>query len=175
MGQIAVLQAQQRQQRKQQQEHMFQTQLMLQAASAAVIHSPQPESANGSGTSEIAALKAQLAERDRQLAMTQQRQVTRAEPNTPQPRQAPPRPAPKASFEHSSAYEQDGKGGLVFNVYIENTGDAVVWSASAGNNLQDNYSDRRTSVVYPGRRQVVAGFNRAVPNSGRYETGCHSQ
>jgi hypothetical protein len=188
IGQIAGLQAQQRQQRQNQQQQMLQVQLMQQVANNTVSNVAPPAAANSSAADEIAALKAQLAERDRLLATAQQQNVSppaQQHPPAARPRTPPPAAAPRASFEHSSGYESDGKGGLIFNVYVENTGEAVltcdtrvtglVWSATGGNNPQANHSDRRTSVVYAGRRQVVAGFSRVVANSGRYDTNCSRQ
>lgn len=199
MTQIAQLQAQQRQQRQLQQQQMLQVQMMQQmAANTAPAVTSAP--ANASEADEIAALRAQLAQKERQLVAAQQQPspIIRAENYAPklqppapaprndsQPARSAPQPSKRASFTHSHEYESNGAGDLVYNVYIENDGEVpiqcdtrvngIVWSATGGNRLQDNYTDRRTSVVYPGRRQVVAGFDRVVPNSGSYETSCVPQ
>lgn len=150
-----------------------------------------------SANQEIAALRAQLAARDQQLATEQQQRQSpspelRNDAQLPSPQQStravpmqPPRapqPSKRASFIHSDGYESDGSGGLIYNAYVENDGEVpltcdtrisgIVWSATGANNLQTNYSDRRTAVVYPGRRTVAVGFSRVVANSGRYEMSC---
>jgi len=166
-----------------------------QAQAQAHAAAPSP---NPSANDEVVRLRAQLAEKDKQLAAAQQQQMTPPtpqfqtapqpqQPTTPQPSTShqPQRAQPtrRASFVHSDGYVSDGAGGLVYQVAIENDGEVpvtcdtrvqgIVWSGGAGgNSLQSNYSDRRTSVVYPGRKQVVAGFSRVVANSGSYEVSC---
>lgn len=102
------------------------------------------------------------------------------------PRASPaPAPALNASFKHSSRYESNGSGGLVYVVAVLNDGGAVlkcdvqvsalVWNAGGGpQNLQSNYSDRRQVVVYPGR-EGTAGFGRVVANTGKYELSCERE
>lgn len=90
-----------------------------------------------------------------------------------------------ANFNHGDRYESDGRGGVVYVAWVQNTGSVplscdvtvrgLTWSVTTAGtnqqNLQDNYSDRRRVVVYPGR-EGTAGFSRAVANSGRYEVAC---
>jgi hypothetical protein len=154
------------------------------APSSAVDRSQNAENPQPAGRDrEIAGVQSQSSQNEAPPGFRTAPPAQRAASDTPQaqsPRvQEPPK---KASFVHSDGYQSDGSGGLVYNVYVENTGEVAltcdtrvsgtVWSATGGGNLQNNYSDRRTAVVYPGQKQVVAGLTRVVAKSGRYEVSC---
>jgi hypothetical protein len=176
LNQLAQAQATQLQ-AQQMQAQAQQMQVQIQSSLSKPFTSPQNE--------ELAQLRAQLAEKDRQLASAgQQPSLARAGASETQTQLTPSRPVsqPKSSFVHGDRYESDGQGGLIYVAYVRNDGEValscdfrvsgLVWSSAATNtNLQNNYSDRRTALVYPGR-EGTAGFSRVVAKSGSYQVNC---
>jgi len=91
--------------------------------------------------------------------------------------------SPQAHFTYKDGYETDGGGGLTYNVYVTNDGEATlschasvkgwVWQRGGTNGpLQNNYSTSSNATVYPGHTDTVVGFTNVVADSGSYTVSC---